>query len=511
MVSSFLLIVMLSAIINPNQADNGKTSSLPNIVFMLTDDLGWNSMWNNNETYTPTLDSMVSSSLLLNSFYVYKYCSPTRGSFLSGRFPYKLCATQNNLLPPSRKQGINLGYTYITEKLKLANPPYISYQVGKWHQGIFNFNYTPIGRGFNKSFGYLSGGENHFTQQTGGTKCSNNTVIPVDLYNSTHPAFGQNDSYNGYMFTNVAIEFIEQHAVNTPDQPFFLYYALQNTHGPIQAPQSWINMYNFNETVRNTFDAMESIVDDSVKNITQTLKRLKLWDNTLFIWTTDNGSPTWVAGSNKPFRGAKGNNFEGGVHVPGLISGGVLPSNMIGKQLNGMMHITDFYATFCYLAGDIDPNDKNPDSPSPIDSINMWPYISGNVKESPRSIIVHDHLMYTNITQGAIRNEQYKLVIMNESTSSWYGQFSPNNSWNPDMRDIYACSVNTPCLFDVVNDPTEHIDLSEQLPNVTKSLTELFYSFNKEYHPPKREPPNDVDNYCNAVEANKGFVVPWIN
>ena len=121
------LATLCSIIIVTQSQYNGK---LPNIVFMLTDDLGWNSMYHNSEQITATLDSMVKSSLLLNSFYVYKYCSPTRGSFQTGRFPYKLCASRNNLNPPSIPEGINLGYTYIPQKLKKANPPYISYHVG---------------------------------------------------------------------------------------------------------------------------------------------------------------------------------------------------------------------------------------------------------------------------------------------------------------------------------------------------------------------------------------------
>ena len=155
------VLLLLSIIAVAQSQYNGK---LPNIVFMLTDDLGWNSMYNNPEDITPTLDGMVKTSLKMTSFYVYKYCAPTRGSFLTGRFPYKLAATRNNLNPPYIPEGTNLGYTMIAEKLKSAPTPYISYQVGKWHQGVLSQEYTPIGRGFNKSYGFLGGGEDHFKQ-----------------------------------------------------------------------------------------------------------------------------------------------------------------------------------------------------------------------------------------------------------------------------------------------------------------------------------------------------------
>ena len=277
---------------------------------MLTDDLGWNSMYNNAEDITPTLDSMVETSLILNSFYVYKYCSPTRGSFQTGRFPYKLCGSRNNLNPPSIPEGINLGYTMIPKKLQEADPPYISYHVGKWHQGFFNLSYTPIGRGYNKSYGFLTGGENHYNQQQTEINCSPPNPYIVDLSVDNEPAFGKNGTYNGYKFTEIAIDFIEDHVKNNADNPFFLYYPLHNTHAPVQSPNETASLYNFNQTLRNTFDGMTTVVDQSVKNVTDILKKLGVWNNTLFIWTTDNGAPVHVAGSNYPFRGSKGNNFE---------------------------------------------------------------------------------------------------------------------------------------------------------------------------------------------------------
>ena len=105
----------------------------------------------------------------------------------------------------------------------------------------------------------------------------------------------------------------------------------------------------------------------------------------------------------------------------------------------------------------------------------------------------------------------YKIIVNNESMASWYGQFSPNETWNKNMEYIYACSVDKPCLFDIVNDPTEHNDLSEVYPNITQKLLKEFYSFESEYHPPKENPPLDKTNYCNAVYKHNGFQAPWVN
>jgi len=463
-------------------------------------------MWNNPETITTTLDSMKETSLELKSFYVYKYCAPTRGSFLSGRYPYKLCATRNNLNPAQVPEGINLGYTYITEKLATASQGYVSYQIGKWHQGYYKPDYTPVGRGFNYSYGFLSGGEDHYNQHNF-WGCNNAPAI--DLYENNAPAYGKNNHYNGYDFTNKAIEYIKNHKINYSDNPMFLYFALHNTHAPNEAPSDIIAKYNFSQKLRNTFDAMETIVDESVLNVTNALKENDMWNNTLFIWTTDNGSPVTVAGSNYPFRGSKGNNFEGGVHVPAIISGGLLPNEMKGKSLDGLIHISDFYSTFCRIAGNINPNETNPNAPSNIDSIDMWDYITGKISNSPRNIIVHDHLMYTNITQGTIRQGKYKLVVMNESEAGWYGEFSPNQSWEKEYQYIYACSVDNPCLFDIENDITEHNDISESNPNIVHSMLELFHSYDNEYHPPTSQPPPDTQGYCNALYSHNNFTIPW--
>eukprot|EP01084_Bolivina_argentea_P210276 357969_1 len=495
------LLLLLTSINN--------TIALPNIVFMLTDDLGWNSAWNNEETITPTLDEMSSKGLILQSFYTYKFCSPTRGSFLTGRYPFKLCATRNNLIPFSVPEGINLNYDMLPKRLSKAG--YRNYHIGKWHQGLYTPHYTPVGRGFDYSYGFLSGGEDHF-EQTIWISCNTTQYIGpvVDMYNCTIPAIGHNGTYNGYTFTNEAIRMIETHKQYHSDKPMFLYFALHNTHSPFEAPEYYVNMYHFNETRRNIFDAMVTIVDESVKNVTNALKANDLWNNTLFVWATDNGAPVQAGGSNAPFRGSKGNNFEGGVHVPAIISGGLLPNSMRGKQLDGIVHILDLFATFLTLAG-LNPNDTNPEAPSPIDSINLWPYFSGDVKDSPRTVMVHDHLMYSNVTQGAIRNGDWKLIIMNESRAGWYGQFSPDNSWTKNMTNIYACNVSNPCLFNIKQDVTEHNDLSNVYPNITKELTELFYSYNDQHHPPKKQPTDDQDGYCNAVKTHQGFTVPWIN
>ena len=103
-----------------------------------------------------------------------QYCAPTRGSFLTGRFPYKLSATRSNLIPWTLPDGIHLGYSMLPKKLKAAG--YWSAHIGKWHQGLYTPEYTPVGRGFDHSFGFLEGGEDHNRSTTFGNWCKKGEV-----------------------------------------------------------------------------------------------------------------------------------------------------------------------------------------------------------------------------------------------------------------------------------------------------------------------------------------------
>ena len=111
----------------------GSLAVKPNIVLVLTDDLGWNTAWNNDDIISPTLDTMSAEGLKLTSFYVYRYCSPTRAAFLTGRSPYKLLNIRENLIPTTIPQSTDTRFTMLPKRL--AEAGYRSYQVGKWHQG----------------------------------------------------------------------------------------------------------------------------------------------------------------------------------------------------------------------------------------------------------------------------------------------------------------------------------------------------------------------------------------
>ena len=442
-------------------------------------------------------------------------------------------------------------------------------------------------------------------------------MTPHDLWDNGKPAIGRTgtgpgdlEHYNAYTFTARAVELIHEHAAATtasaasvasatssasgggssssvdtthhsafatatatatatasppppprPPAPFFLYFALHNTHGPIEAPRRFIDMYNFSLPLRNTFDAMVSVVDESVANVTRALRETGMWNNTLFVWATDNGSPVNVAGSNQPLRGGKGSNWEGGCRVPAFVSGGILPTRMHGQRLTGLAHVADFYNTFSALAGlpSGDPNNSNTTTssssshmsgnrsssssissssssanldmpmpaPAPMDSLDLGPYWMGAAKASPRTEIIYDHrtphtygIRKHNYTTGALRVGDYKLIVgqpSGESQATWYGHFSPNASYK-GKGNFATCELDRPCLFNLAVDPTEHVDLMRQSPvsaEARKQFAQLmarFKALETEYHPPPNIPLTDADDvsFCATVAENKGLIAPWV-
>ena len=229
-------------------------ASAPHIIFALVDDLGWNYPgYHNREVKTPTLDKLATrEGVRLGSHYMYKYCSPSRSSLLSGRYPWRFAATRCNLIPASIPEGLDLGYTLLPKHLAQAG--FITHHVGKWHLGFHTRDYTPVGRGFHTSWGFLEGGEDHWTHACGAGAAA--CGVPwrpqaseqnFDLWTAStddypgRPLLGYNGSqgephtYSGYIFTRRVVQLIEQHQLFNTSQPLFVYWALHNTHSPVQA------------------------------------------------------------------------------------------------------------------------------------------------------------------------------------------------------------------------------------------------------------------------------------
>ena len=468
----------------------------PNIVFILVDDWGYSDVgFRNPVVLTPNFNDMVKNGLLLDRHYVFKYCSPSRASLLTGRWPHH--AHQWNPNPPMIT-GANINMTMLPAKLKTAG--YKSHLIGKWHEGVYDPAFLPVNRGFDSSTGFLWGSEDHFTEKT---SCA------IDFWKNTDP-YTKNGSYSAYIYRDDLTMLFDSH---DQSDSLFLYLPLQNVHSPIQAPDEWIDKYRENSTCskRRTLQAMVSVADNITGHVVELLKKKEMWDNTIIVVSADNGGAQ-CEGSNYPLRGSKHSFFEGGVRVNAFASGGLIPEKMRGKSTQGFIHIADWYTTFCKLAG-VDASDSGPGK-FPVDGMDIWPIINGETDKTPHDeIVLGYNFEDTHLGQGAIIAGNYKLIVGAQDsgcdTNRWTSMDYPcsDGELADDCRDY--------CLFDIVKDPEERKDLSKSEPDVMKMMLERYNRYSKEpremqdqgYHS-QADVPSDK-NACTYMAEHGGYWRPW--
>ena len=445
----------------------------PHIIFLMVDDWGWaNAGYHRNdsskEVVTPNFDNLVREGLELDQHYVYKWCAPSRSSFLSGRLPIHVNVVNNtNEIaynpkdPVSGFDGIPRNMTGIGTKMKEGG--YATHMVGKWDAGMATPDHTPLGRGFDSSLNYFHHANDYYTEQAG---VCNKTHI-VDLWDTDKPASALNgtgpDNYEDGLFKERVLDIIRNH---DPSTPLFLYYAPHIVHTPYQVPDRYLKKFNFiDQQYRQVYQAMVNYLDDAVGEIVAALKSRGLWDNLLFVTSSDNGGPVHkaeVGGNNYPLKGGKITDWQGGVRVNAFASGGYLPESMRGQKTEGYIHVADWYATFSALAG-VDPTDFQAGKASlpPIDSLNMWPLISGQNSTSPR--------LDVPISNNTLISGEYKILTGTLHEAGWTGPIYPNNTKTPGIFNIIE-QCGDGCLYNIKQDPEERNNLASSMPNILKEM-----------------------------------------
>lgn len=385
-----------------------------NIIMAMADDTGWHGVgWHQSKAcradvnchmQTPIMDALVSEGIELDQHYTYTFCSPTRSSLLTGRLPIHV-NQQNNAEFPWTAAAIHPSFRTVADVLR-DKAGYATHHFGKWHLGLARQEFTPSGRGFDTSIGYLSGSEFHFSHlkgtevcKTGPDNCTGQCA--VDFWGTNAPALGYQGDYSAHVYANETVKVIRAtSAAGAEAKPFFVYLAFANTHAPLEAPESYMDLYpkTMQCSSRRMLGAMVSAMDEAMGNITGALKATELWNDTLIVFASDNGGPTGVgrvgpvaarcAANNYPLRGGKGNAWQGGVRTAAFVVGGVLPVVARGTRFAGYVHVADWFATFCNLAGI--PGAASADdhtSPRPSDSIDMWPALTTPGQHSARDEI----------------------------------------------------------------------------------------------------------------------------
>lgn len=540
----------------------------PHIVVALIDDLGWNGFnlhGGNAEVKAPTIEALASSGIVLENYYVYQFCSPSRAAFLTGRVPGHGIWQINP--SDTAAVGINLKAAMLPQVLKRAG--YTTHQIGKWHQGFYAPQFTPRGRGFDTSFGFLMGGEDHFTSCQA---CPNQIPAPdyanhsiscppspfrcmvkcpqdggVDLYRNDGPALGENGTYTAYLWAREAARVIEEN----DGSPMFMYLALHNVHQPVEAPAEFLQRFpeeNYEGQAhdRRYYNAMHFSVDRVIANVTAALKRKGMYENTILIISTDNGGSSEHHGpvkgsSNWPLRGHKYSYFEGGVRGTAVVHSPMLPDKVRGTRSKALLHITDWRVTACNLAGlGSDCGGDELQRTAPHDGINAWPLLLAGEPTPPRPAsawaseggLGQDEILLgvaagkREQKGGALRQGHLKFVITSGQADGWSAQYPGTTPavpapTTPDGKP--QCHEAQPCLFNITADPREMHDMAVDHPDTVRAmerrLRELSTAMSvpnggeqrfaelewvNGYHVPRVAEPEA----CEAMKR-KGFWVPW--
>ncbi|WNJ19066.1 sulfatase-like hydrolase/transferase [Pontibacter sp. G13] len=356
-------------------SDSEPKDERPNIIIFMADDMGYADVGftGAQDIQTPNLDQLAANGVVFRQGYVnHAFCGPSRAALLSGRYPYRFGFETNPAYDPANPHlGISVDETLFPARLQTAG--YTTGAVGKWHLGAAS-EFHPLNRGFDYFYGFLGGGHDYFK---------------IDLKQEVWEAYkqglernGRPAGFDGYLTTALSQD-AAQFVKDNKDDPFFLYVAYNAPHQPLQAPKEDIARYaHIEDKKRRTYAAMIDVMDRGIGEVVQALKEQGIYDNTLIFFLSDNGGPQpnpktgkgGNASSNEPFRGGKGNFYDGGVHVPFLAH---WPAKFKPMVYDFPVHSLDIGRTAVELAG------GDPTSAHAMEGVNLVPFVTGKKSQAP--------------------------------------------------------------------------------------------------------------------------------
>lgn len=424
------------------QAAASDRAQLPNIIIMMVDDLGYGdlSCYGHEAIQTPQLDRLAAEGIRFTSFYASAaWCMPSRKALMTGIHPYRggLSDTiEGRLLLP--------------EVLQQAG--YQTALIGKWHLGMDEARH-PMSSGFDYFFG--TGGSNDVPKPKGTQyeyslfKEAGPTDFPIALFQGRKRVeFPMDQRKFTQYYTREVISFIEESAAE--QEPFFIYYANNMPHVPIFASEAFRG-----KSEGGLYGDVVEELDWSAGEIIKTLKDKGLYENTIFIFTSDNGPWSMyqdLGGTANPLRGEKSTNWEGGGRVPAILS---WPGKIEPRESDAFIVLHDLYRTMTTLAGVPLPEDLQ------LDSLDMSDLIL-NDEASPRQ----SHIFFTQINPGSIRVGDYKITFNSVERTRDPGF--------PGVEGTDARKYNPPLLFNLKTDPSESTDVASEHPERVENMTKLY-------------------------------------
>jgi arylsulfatase A-like enzyme len=400
----------------------------PNIILALADDQGWGDTSYNGHRIlsTPHLDEMARVGIRFDRFYSgAPVCSPTRGSVLTGRHPYRygiFFANADSGTDAPSKYALPAREQTIAEILKPLG--YTSAHFGKWHLGDFTGpkKSAPTDHGFDEFFS---------------TTRKVATVDPDGYWTAEGRIQGVQEGDDSRVLMDRAVAFIEYAAAR--NQPFLAVIWFHAPHEPVVATQRHRAPYSQYPMKTQHFYGAIAALDEQMGRLRETLRYLKIERNTMLWYASDNGPEGDAQVSNSPgnagpFRGRKRSLFEGGIRVPGLLE---WPARFAAPRvIKAAASTSDYVPTICAALG-IPP-------PKQLDGINLLPILEGKLAE---------------------RNSPLGFETMNDTRGS------QKLAWIEDRWKLLSNLDNTAdSLFDLVNDPSEKTDLIAKHPKLARSL-----------------------------------------
>ncbi len=364
----------------------------PNFVIFLADDLGCHDLgcWGADDLRTPHIDALaVSGARFTNWYAAAPVCAPSRASLLTGRYPIRAGVPNNGpALRPSERTIASL----------LQPAGYTTALIGKWHLGD-TAETVPNAHGFERFFGFHAGCIDYYSHRYYWGEPR--TVNYHDLWSDRTEVF-EDGQYSTELFAREAVRFLRKRG----DRPFFLYLPFNAPHYPMHAPARYMERFPKLARERRTYAAMLAALDDAVGQVMGALRELRLLDDTLVFFTGDNGATREAragldqkpatAGNNAPFRGNKFSAFDGGMHVPMIMSWpGVIPK---GRVLHEMGSHLDLLPTIAKAAGVALPGDRT------FDGFDALPMAAEQAKSR------HEAIFWSSGGQLAVRRGPWKLV-----------------------------------------------------------------------------------------------------
>ncbi len=423
----------------------------PNIILIFVDDLGYGDLgcYGNTDIPTPHIDQLAREGIRFTDFHVTSsVCGPSRVSLLTGMYQQRLGVFWNPDLWPSNGWEIQDTLNLMPNLMDKAG--YVTCHIGKWNLDKIAQPY------FDEAYDVMVWKGAYYPEEDGIYMGVNSPDFKLEPHGWGPPRPGA--EYLTDRLTRQAIGFIERHRA----QPFFLYLAYNAVHTPLQADENYKEIFKELENEPNRLYAgMVASLDQNVGRIRDLLNELGLEENTIVVFTSDNGPamiregfPGWrddwpetLLGSAGPLRGHKAQRYEGGHRVPFIIR---WPGKLgINKVYTKTASTLDLLPTFCEAAGYSLPGEKI------VDGVDLIPYITGENLAPP-----HDTLFWMTYDQGAVRLEDWKLIINRDTSLE---------------------------LYNLQEDLGEKNDLSEANPDTVKKLLQAW----KEWNDPFPDPISD--------------------